>query len=161
MIECWKKWPALIHGWRTFNIIYQTVPHVRRLSQSLDISLTKTIIYSVWRYTVPWADQNTHGFKIVNIWDCFTNINVSELASCNICVIKSIQCPDDSFKPPNLHLLCIQQSDINPFCENYAKLCFDAKHLDKGLDREWWHFLCLFFFPKRALLPTLDAALIF
>ena len=130
MIECWKKWPALIHGWRTFNIIYQTVPHVRRLSQSLDISLT-------------------------------TNITISELASCNICVIKSIQCPDDSFKPPNLHLLCIQQSDINPFCENYAKLCFDAKHLDKGLDREWWHFLCLFFFPKRALLPTLDAALIF
>ena len=24
-----------------------------------------------------------------------------------------------------------------PFCKNYAKLYFDAKHLEKGLDRAW------------------------
>ena len=36
---------------------------------------------------------------------------------------------------PNLYLLCIQQSDAAPFCENYAKLYFDTKHLEKGLNR--------------------------
>ena len=29
----------------------------------------------------------------------------------------------------NLYLLCVQQSGAAPFCENYAKLYFDAKHL--------------------------------
>ena len=36
---------------------------------------------------------------------------------------------------PNLDLLCAWQSDAAPFCENYAKLDFDAKHLEKGLNR--------------------------
>ena len=30
---------------------------------------------------------------------------------------------------PNLDLLCVQQSDATPLCENYAKLYFDAKLL--------------------------------
>ena len=34
---------------------------------------------------------------------------------------------------PNLDLLCVLQSDAAPFCGNYAKLYFDAKHLEKGL----------------------------
>ena len=34
----------------------------------------------------------------------------------------------------NLDLLHIQQSDAASFCENYAKLYFDAKHLEKGLN---------------------------
>ena len=34
----------------------------------------------------------------------------------------------------NLDLLCIQQFDTAPFCENYAMLYFDAKHLEKGLN---------------------------
>ena len=38
---------------------------------------------------------------------------------------------------PNLDLLCVQQSDVASFCENYAKLYFDAKHLEKGLNRGW------------------------
>ena len=33
---------------------------------------------------------------------------------------------------PNLDLLCIWQSDTAPFCENYAKLYFGTKHLEKG-----------------------------
>ena len=37
----------------------------------------------------------------------------------------------------NLDLLCIQQSDAIPCCENYAKLYFDTKSLEKGLNR-WW-----------------------
>ena len=32
---------------------------------------------------------------------------------------------------PNLDLLCIQQSGAASFCENYAKLYFDAKTLRK------------------------------
>ena len=34
---------------------------------------------------------------------------------------------------PNLDLLCVRQSDAPPFCENYVKLCFDAKHIEEGL----------------------------
>ena len=36
---------------------------------------------------------------------------------------------------PNQDLICIWQSDTAPFCENYAKLYFVAKHLEKGLNR--------------------------
>ena len=36
---------------------------------------------------------------------------------------------------PNLYLLCVWQSDTVTFCENYAKLYFYAKCLEKGLDR--------------------------
>ena len=36
---------------------------------------------------------------------------------------------------PNLDLLCVQQTGAALFCENYAKLYFDAKHLEKGLNR--------------------------
>ena len=32
-------------------------------------------------------------------------------------------------------LYCVRQSNVTPFCENYAKLYFDAKHLEKGLNR--------------------------
>ena len=38
---------------------------------------------------------------------------------------------------PNLDLVCIWQSDAAPFCENYAKLLFDTKHLEKGLNTGW------------------------
>ena len=41
---------------------------------------------------------------------------------------------------PNLDLLCIQLSNAAPFCKNYAKLYFDAKHLEKGLNRGWRNF---------------------
>ena len=34
-----------------------------------------------------------------------------------------------------LHLYCIRLSNAAPFCENYAKLYFDAKQLQKGLNR--------------------------
>ena len=45
---------------------------------------------------------------------------------------------------PDLDLSCVWQLDVAPFCENYAKLYFDAKHLEKGLNRGWWNFWCLF-----------------
>ena len=38
---------------------------------------------------------------------------------------------------PNLDLLCVQQSDAVPFYENYAKLNFDATHLENRLNRMW------------------------
>ena len=37
----------------------------------------------------------------------------------------------------NLGLLCIPESDACPFCENYAKLYYDTKHLEKRLNRGW------------------------
>ena len=36
---------------------------------------------------------------------------------------------------PNLDLLCVRQSNVALICENYAKLYFDAKKLEKGLNR--------------------------
>ena len=47
---------------------------------------------------------------------------------------------DISTVVPNLDLLCIWQSDTALFCENYAKLYFDAKYLEKGLNRGWLNF---------------------
>ena len=35
-----------------------------------------------------------------------------------------------------IDLYCVQLSNAAPFCESYAKLYFDAKHLEKGLNRE-------------------------
>ena len=31
---------------------------------------------------------------------------------------------------PNQDLVCVRQSDAAPFCENYAKLYFDAKRFE-------------------------------
>ena len=36
-----------------------------------------------------------------------------------------------------VYLLCIQQLDAALFFENYAKFYFDAKHLQKRLNRGW------------------------
>ena len=52
---------------------------------------------------------------------------------------------------PNLDLLCVWQSDTAKVCEKYAKPYFDAKHLEKGLNRWWLNFWCHFFFQKTAL----------
>ena len=38
---------------------------------------------------------------------------------------------------PNLDLLFVRQSDAASFCENYAKLYFDAKLLEKVLNSGW------------------------
>ena len=47
----------------------------------------------------------------------------------------------------DLDLLCVRQSDAAPFCENYTKLYFDAKHLEKKTNSFFNCFLskkCLF-----------------
>ena len=46
---------------------------------------------------------------------------------------------------PNLHLLCIWKSEAAPLCQIYARLHFDAKQLEKELNRGWLNFWCLFF----------------
>ena len=38
---------------------------------------------------------------------------------------------------PNLHLLCIWKSEAAPLCQIYARLHFDAKQLEKELNRGW------------------------
>ena len=43
---------------------------------------------------------------------------------------------------PNVDLLCVRQSDAAPFCENYAKLYFDVKHLEKELNRGGGKIFC-------------------
>ena len=36
----------------------------------------------------------------------------------------------DAPSDPNLDIFCVQQSGSAPFCENYAKLYFDAKGIE-------------------------------
>ena len=48
----------------------------------------------------------------------------------------------------NVDLICIQQSGSAFFCKSYAKLYFDAKHFEKGLNKGWWNF-CFPFFKKK------------
>ena len=64
---------------------------------------------------------------------------------------------------PNLDLLCVWQSNPTHFCEIYANLYFDAKHLENWLNSWWWNFWWPFFFfsKKVPFWPILDAALIF
>ena len=35
----------------------------------------------------------------------------------------------------SLDLFCVRPTNAASFCENYARLYFDAKHLEKGLNR--------------------------
>ena len=42
------------------------------------------MLYSVWRYSLPWPDQNANGCKNVEIRGCSTSIEVFDLASHNI-----------------------------------------------------------------------------
>ena len=56
--------------------------------------------------------------------------------------------------PGHILLYCIQLSNTAPFCKNYTKLYFDAKHLEKGLNRRGEIFGALFskkvaFFHKK------------
>ena len=62
---------------------------------------------------------------------------------------------------PNLDLLCVQQLDAAPFCENYAKLYYDAKHLENGLIKGGEIYIALFFRRSAPFWLISDAALIF
>ena len=43
----------------------------------------------------------------------------------------------DAPSSSNLAFLCIEKLGSGPFGENYAKLYFDVKHLEKGLNKGW------------------------
>ena len=66
----------------------------------------------------------------------------------------------DAPSGPNLDLLCVQQTGAALFCENYAKLYFDAKHLEKGLNRgdfeAFFQKRCLFFIKKMRILANIE-----
>ena len=49
------------------------------------------------------------------------------------------------FSRSYLDLYCVRLSNAAPFSENYAKLHFNAKHLEKGLNRSSENFWALFF----------------
>ena len=61
---------------------------------------------------------------------------------------------------PNLDLFRIRQSNAAPSCKNYAKLYFDAKYIEKGVNRGWWNFWVPFF-GKSALLANIEHCLKF
>ena len=62
-----------------------------------------------------------------------------------------------------LDLYCVRLSNAAPFCGNYAKLYFDRKHLEKGLNRAAGgvKYLGPFFHKKYHFWPISNAALNF
>ena len=62
-----------------------------------------------------------------------------------------------------LDLYCVRLSNAAPFCENYTKFYFDAKHLEKGLNTGCRglgggggaKFLVLFFHKKVSFLANI------
>ena len=60
-----------------------------------------------------------------------------------------------------LDLYCVRLSNAASFRENYAKLYFDAKHSEKGLNRGAVKFWGPFFQKKCPFSPILNAALNF
>ena len=62
------------------------------------------------------------------------------------------KCQENNLNKPEhiLDLYCIQLSNAGPFCKNYAKLYFDAKHLEKGLDKRGGVTFLGSFFLKKA-----------
>ena len=69
----------------------------------------------------------------------------------------------DAPADPNLDLLRVQRSGAAPYCENYVKFYFNAKHLEKRLNSWWGNFWFPFvlFFQKSLFWPILKAAQIF
>ena len=81
--------------------------------------------------------------KMVCNWNCSLYLPISDKKLCET-FSWYILSPG-----PNLDLLCVWQSDaVTLLSENYAKLYFDAKHLEKRLNRGWWNFWHLFFKKK-------------
>ena len=62
-----------------------------------------------------------------------------------------------------LDLCCVRLSNVASFYENYATLYFDAKHLEKGLNREASEIFGAFFSKKKKcpFWPISNAALNF
>ena len=56
---------------------------------------------------------------------------------------------------PNLDLLCSQQSDGAPFCENYALSFILMQNTKKGIEYEVVKFLVLFFSKKAPILANI------
>ena len=63
--------------------------------------------------------------------------------------VKEAPSPHEVIPGHILDLYCVELSNTTPFCENYTKLYFDAKHVEKGLNRRR-NVWCLFF-KKSAL----------
>ena len=68
-----------------------------------------------------------------------------------------------------LDLYCVRLLNVAPFCKNYTKFYFDAKHLEKGLNTGCrglgggggLNFWCSFFIKKCPFWPISNAALNF
>ena len=111
------------------------------------------------RWTIRTLNKYAYLFLytyIIYIYKNLCNIWKNKL---DILATKSFMCIHNH-QPVQIYNLCFRQTDAVPFCETYAKLYFDAKHLEKVLNRRWWSFWCLFFRKKCPFLSISDAALI-
>ena len=140
-LTCWSLLPFLESIW-FFSYDFKNIEHLITLVNSNAASREPLIIF------------------IALMVSPSTNWRAWTMAICQMDSISFMQAATPVLAPtmldapsgPNLDLLCVQQSGAAPFCENYAKLYFDAKHLEKGLNREWWSF----WFPVFEKYPHFD-----
>ena len=55
-----------------------------------------------------------------------------------------------------LDLYCVRLLNVALFCENYTKLYFDAKHLEKGLNKEGGKIVGALLFKKVSFLANIE-----
>ena len=133
-LTCWKLLPFL-ESILFFSYDFKNTEHLITLVNSNAASREPLIIF------------------IALMVSPSTNWRAWTMAICQMDSISFMQAATPVLAPtmldapsgPNLDLLCVQQSGAAPFCENYAKLYFDTKHSEKGLNRGWWNFGFPFF----------------
>ena len=124
-LTCWKLLPFLESIW-FFSYDFKNIEHLITLVNSNAASREPLIIFIALMVS---PSTNWRAWP----WQCHMD-SISFMHAATPVLAASML---DASSGPNLDLLCVQQSGAAPFCENYAKLYFDAKHLVKGLNRRW------------------------
>ena len=76
-----------------------------------------------------------HFFNVTYVFVCKIEektFHATEIIKLSFPKLVSISLPG-----PNLGLFCVRESDVAFIHENYVKLHFHVKHLEKGLNRRW------------------------
>ena len=116
--------PSLFGEYLIFSHDIKEIQHLITLVNSNAASRELAIIFIAYHRQLteePDRSNMSNGLNLVYA-RCYSSLST-----------KHVGCPSD----PNLDLFWVQQSSAAPICDNYRKQSFDAKHLEKGLNRGW------------------------
>ena len=128
-LTCWKRLPFL-ENILFFSYDFKNIEQLISLVNSNTASREPLFFLLLWWYhcQLNWRAWSWQYVK----W--------TQSRLCTLLLQSWHQPCWNALSGPNLDLLCVQQLGAVLFCENYAKLYFDAKHLEKGLNWMWWDF---------------------